>query len=400
MSYTVLARRYRSRNFDELIGQEPITQTLRQAIETDRIAHAYLFTGPRGVGKTSAARILAKCLNCQKEGITTEPCGECDSCTHIAAGDDIDVIEIDGASNRGIDSMRELRSNAIYRTARSRFKIYIIDEVHMLTKEAFNALLKTLEEPPEHVKFIFCTTEANKILPTIISRCQRFDFRNIPAAKIAEHLAAVCADEKVEADPTVLTRIARIARGGMRDALSLLDQLLSFGGKKIDAALLEGVLPSAGSQHATALTTAWAERDPAAALEAVEAADGDGVNLVQFVTDCQEHLRNLLILAICGAESHMSDLPADQRGDAKKAADGIGVEGLLYAQQVIADVAWQLKRSSAPRALVDSAAVRLATAEKMSDLAALVARLDGGATPKAEGGAQGKKVGGPRRLSR
>jgi DNA polymerase-3 subunit gamma/tau len=392
MTYTVLARRYRSRSFDELVGQEPIARTLSQAIETNRIAHAYLFTGPRGVGKTSAARILAKCLNCQTNGVSAHPCGACDSCTHIAAGDDIDVIEIDGASNRGIDNIRELRSNAMYRTARSRFKIYVIDEVHALTNDAFNALLKTLEEPPEHVKFIFCTTEPNKVLPTIVSRCQRFDFRNIPAATIAEHLAEVCKAEKAAADPAVLTRIARLARGGMRDALSLLDQLLSFGQKRIDGQLLEQVLPTAGGRHAAALVKAWADRDPAAALSAVEAADGDGVNLSQLVTDLQEHLRRLLVVAVCGMDSPLCDLAGEQRPEAKAAADAIGVEGLLYAQQVIGEVAWQLKRSSAPRPLVDAAAVRLATAERMTDLAAVVATLTGGQAAAPEtGGDDAKK---------
>src|SRR6476620_3357284 len=198
MSYTVLARRYRSTTFDEVIGQDHVARTLKKAIESDRIAHAYLFCGTRGTGKTSTARILAKCLNCEKsKEPTSEPCGKCNSCTAIARGDDIDVIEIDAASNTGVDNVRDLIANASYRPARSRFKVYIIDEVHMLSKAAFNALLKTMEEPPEHVRFILATTEVEKVLPTILSRCQRYDFRNIPTREIAGHLKEICKQEKI-----------------------------------------------------------------------------------------------------------------------------------------------------------------------------------------------------------
>jgi DNA polymerase-3 subunit gamma/tau len=210
MAYTVLARRYRSGTFDEVIGQEHIAQTLKKAIASERIAHAYLFCGTRGTGKTSTARILAKCLNCLKsDGPATEPCGKCDSCQGIARGDDIDVIEIDAASNTGVDNVRDIIENARYRPSRSRFKIYIIDEVHMLSKQAFNALLKTLEEPPSHVKFILATTEAEKVLATILSRCQRYDFRNIPTREIAAHLKNICKQEKIDADDDALLLVAK-----------------------------------------------------------------------------------------------------------------------------------------------------------------------------------------------
>src|SRR5437667_4322764 len=228
MSYTVLARRYRSNNFDELIGQEHIAQTLKKAIASGRVAHAYLFCGTRGTGKTSMARILAKALNCEasKAGPTTEPCGKCESCKAIARGDDIDVIEIDAASNTGVDNIRELIDNSSFRPARSRFKIYIIGEVHMLSKSAFNALLKTLEEPPEHVKFILATTEAEKVLQTILSRCQRYDFRNIPTREIAGHLKEITEKEGIAAEEDALLLIAKAGAGSMRDALSLPDGLL------------------------------------------------------------------------------------------------------------------------------------------------------------------------------
>src|SRR4051812_40309856 len=223
--YTVLARRYRPQQFGDLVGQEAVAQALANALQSNRVAHAYLFTGARGVGKTSTARILAKALNCEK-GPTTTPCGECDLCKSIAAGDDQDVLEIDGASNRGIDEVREIRSNVQYRPSRARYKIYIIDEVHMLTTPAFNALLKTLEEPPPHVKFIFATTEVNKIPVTILSRCQRFDFAGIGLTRIVERLQQIVAAEGMQADQDALTLIARRAGGSMRDAQSLLDQLL------------------------------------------------------------------------------------------------------------------------------------------------------------------------------
>src|SRR5436305_11076444 len=225
--YTVLARRYRPQQFNAVVGQEPVARALVNALESNRVAHAYLFTGARGVGKTSTARILAKALNCER-GPTATPCDTCDICQSIAAGEDLDVLEIDGASNRGIDEIRELRRNANLRPSRARYKIYIIDEVHMLTKEAFNALLKTLEEPPAHVKFIFATTEVQKIPVTILSRCQRFDFAGIGTTRIVERLKQVVAAEKMKADDGALEWIARRATGSMRDAQSLLDQLLAF----------------------------------------------------------------------------------------------------------------------------------------------------------------------------
>src|SRR4051812_35857679 len=229
--YVVVARRYRPQDFSQLIGQGQVSQALANAITTNRVGHAYLFTGARGVGKTSTARIFAKALNCVN-GPTTTPCGVCDICQGIASGGDVDVIEMDGASNRGIDQVRELRSNVNLRPSRARYKIYIIDEVHMLTREAFNALLKTLEEPPEHVKFIFCTTEADRIPITILSRCQRFDFAPIEMRSIVDRLHQICAAEGVQAEPEALQIVARRAAGSMRDSQSLLEQLLSFGGPK------------------------------------------------------------------------------------------------------------------------------------------------------------------------
>src|SRR5687768_11673734 len=243
MSYTVLARRYRSASFDDVVGQSHVAQTLKRAIESNRVAHAYLFTGTRGTGKTSMARILAKALNCQNsDGPTTEPCLKCASCEAIARGDDIDVIEIDAASNTQVEKTREIIDNAQYRPAHSRVKIYIIDEVHMLSKGSFNALLKTLEEPPEHVKFILATTETDKVLPTIQSRCQRYDFRNIPAREIAGHLKEICKKEKIKASDDALMMVAKAGAGSMRDSLSLLDRLLSIGEKELSVETIEQLL--------------------------------------------------------------------------------------------------------------------------------------------------------------
>src|SRR3954463_10157071 len=276
--YVVVARRYRPQDFSQLIGQDQVSQALANAINTNRVGHAYLFTGARGVGKTSTARIFAKALNCVN-GPTTTPCGECDICEGVASGSDVDVIEIDGASTRGIDEIRQLRSNVNVRPSRARFKIYIIDEVHMLTTPAFNALLKTLEEPPEHVKFIFCTTEADKIPITVLSRCQRFDFAPIEMKSIVERLEHICKSEGVEAEPEALQIVARRAAGSMRDSQSLLEQLLSFGGDKITVGDVHSLLGTANSARLAALADCIVRRDAAVALHEVEAAIAGGVDV-------------------------------------------------------------------------------------------------------------------------
>src|SRR6516164_1067519 len=237
--YTVLARRYRPQQFADLVGQEPVVQALVNALNSNRVAHAYLFTGARGVGKTSTARILAKALNCVK-GPTATPCGECDICRSIATGEDVDVLEIDGASNNGVENIRDLRANVQYLPQRARYKIYIIDEIHMLSKGAFNALLKTLEEPPAHVKFIFATTEVEKVPVTILSRCQRFDFAGIGVPGIVQRLKEIVASEGMQADDEALELLARRAGGSMRDAQSLLDQLLAFGSERLTAEQVHG----------------------------------------------------------------------------------------------------------------------------------------------------------------
>src|SRR5947208_2456502 len=271
--YTVLARRYRPQHFAELVGQEHVARALENALKSNRVAHAYLFTGARGVGKTSTARILAKALNCE-QGPTTQPCDECAICKSIASGEDVDVLEIDGASNNGVERVRELRANVQYRPSRARYKIYIIDEVHMLSTAAFNALLKTLEEPPPHVKFIFATTEVQKIPITILSRCQRFDFAGIGITQIVNRLREIVASEGMEADDEALELVARRAGGSMRDAQSLLDQLLAFSKDKLTAARVHQLLGTANEERVAGLAAAVLRRDGKAALEMLgQAAD-------------------------------------------------------------------------------------------------------------------------------
>src|SRR6185295_9115208 len=310
MSYTVLARRYRSGNFDELIGQDHVARTLKKAISSGRIAHAYLFCGTRGTGKTSTARILAKCLNCENaDAPTPDPCGKCNSCQGIARGEDIDVIEIDAASNTGVDNVRDLINNAQFRPARSRFKVYIIDEVHMLSKSAFNALLKTLEEPPSHVKFILATTEAEKVLPTILSRCQRYDFRNISTREIADHLKDICKKEKIKADDDALLLVAKAGAGSMRDALSLLDRLLSVGEKELTVEMIEQLLGLPRAQLLFDLAQAIGKSDVKQALTRADKMITAGLAPDSLIAALVDHLRNLLILRTCGADSQLVEVP-------------------------------------------------------------------------------------------
>ena len=377
MSYTVLARRYRSETFDEVVGQDPISQTLKNAIATERVAHAYLFTGTRGVGKTTMARILAKAINClAAEKPTATPCCKCESCEAISTGEDIDVIEIDAASNTGVEHIRELRQNAIYRPARARFKIYIIDEVHMLSVSAFNALLKTLEEPPEHVMFILATTEPNKVLATIQSRCQRFDFRNIQASDIAGQLVTVLAGEGVEAEEALVRRVARLAHGSMRDALSLLDQLLSMSEGKLTAALMTELIGGPRSEQIIELGEAVAQGDCAEALRRVDEALGQGLALEQLAEALQRHFRDLMVLRNCGDDTELVD--ADEGPERTKAIEQAKLfddAALVYSITVLEELRRAIKGSGSGRALLEAAVVRLTATERFSDTRALLEQL-------------------------
>jgi len=309
MSYQVLARKYRPQNFDEVIGQGHITDLLKNAVESQRLAHAYLFCGPRGIGKTSCARILAKSLNCEK-GPTIIPCDQCSACREIINGNSMDVLEIDGASNRGIDEIRTLRENVKFAPSYGRYKIYIVDEVHMLTQEAFNALLKTLEEPPEHVKFIFATTSPQKIPATIISRCQRFDFKRIPIQTSVDILSSISKKEKFKVEAEALYAIAKAAQGSLRDALSVLDQLSAISGKGIDADDVFSMLGLVETQMLFDLADALARRDCPSALQVLEKVTDKGKDMKQLNKDITEHFRNLMIIKVGGkALSKMVDYP-------------------------------------------------------------------------------------------
>lgn len=297
MTYQVFARKYRPQTFDDLVGQTHVSRTLKNAVEQNRLAHAYLFVGPRGVGKTSTARILAKALNCEK-GPTVTPCGVCDNCREIAGGNSLDVIEIDGASNNSVEDVRELRDNVRYAPAKGRYKIYLIDEVHMLSSAAFNALLKTLEEPPPHVKFIFATTEPQKVLPTILSRCQRFDLHRIPANLIAQHLQLIAGKEKITLDPAAAHSIARGAEGGLRDAESMLDQLVAFCGEKIAEADVLDVFGFTSQQTVAGFTEKILCGATADAVQLLHEQSEAGKDMMKLMSDLISYLRDLLVFKV------------------------------------------------------------------------------------------------------
>ncbi len=375
--YTVLARRYRPQRFDEVVGQQAIAQALQGAIRAGRVGHAYLFAGPRGVGKTTMARIFARALNCAT-GPTTEPCGRCDSCRAIATGEDIDVLEIDGASNRGIDEVRELRQNAYYRPSRSRYKIYIIDEVHMLTREAFNALLKILEEPPAHVKFIFATTDPQKIPPTILSRCQRYDFSGIPPDQMRSKLAEILKQEQVTVTDTALELVIRRAAGSMRDALSLLDQLLSFGGKKIDEKLVHSLLGTLPEDRLAKLVDDIARRDGRALLEALDEIEQQGVRPEELISQLLEYFRDLAAIKVAGPDAPLAYLSPSLRSTLVQQAERFGLENVLAAGDILIEARARLRTSQLGRTVTELALLRLATLEDLRKLASLVTALEAG----------------------
>ncbi len=362
-----MARRYRSQNFDQLIGQEAIATTLKNAVSTGRLAHAFLFTGTRGVGKTSSARILAKAINCPNS-VNGQPCGECPTCKAIAAGEDIDVIEIDGASNNGVEQIRDLRQSAGITPSHSNFKIYIIDEVHMLSMAAFNALLKTLEEPPPHVKFIFATTDVHKLPATILSRCQRYDFKNIPAARITEHLLDICRQENTEAEKSALHRIAILASGSMRDALSLLDRVLSLGAGRITEKLLDELLGKPSLAHMTDLTAAMAAGDAAAVLKLSDYMLLEGMSAEQVLGELTDLLRNLMVLRVCGEQTDILDIPGEWRGALVKLAPAFDASLLVHHIALCDQTLRSLRGSTMQRPLFDALMVRLAMAGQFSSI--------------------------------
>ena len=393
-NYVVIARRYRPQTFDDLIGQEHVAQALRNAISGDRVGHAYLFTGARGVGKTSAARILAKALNCV-DGPSPSPCNRCELCQAISAGADVDVLEIDGASNRGIDEIRELRQNVSVRPSRARYKIYIIDEVHMLTREAFNALLKTLEEPPGHVKFIFCTTEPGKIPVTILSRCQRFDFAGIQTASIVRRLAQIVEAEGVEAETAALELLARRAAGSMRDSQSLLEQLLAFAAERITVETVHAMLGTAGDEMLVELAGRLTDRDAAAALEHLDRALAEGVDVSQLIEQLLSVFRDLMVAAAgCQADNLLCAEP-DCAARLVELGRRWGLATILAAMQILDHALGRMRYSTQPRLLAELALVQICRLDELDELPAWLERLDAAPSSAATGSSRGSTSGAP-----
>ncbi len=377
--YTVLARRYRPQQFGELVGQEHVAQALTNALKSNRVAHAYLFTGNRGVGKTSTARILAKALNCV-EGPTAKPCDKCDICRSIAEGEDFDVLEIDGASNRGIDEIREIRQSVNFRPTRARYKIYIVDEVHMLTREAFNALLKTLEEPPEHVKFFFATTEVQKVPVTILSRCQRFDFAGINVKSLAAQLGKIVESEGRQADPEALDLVARRAGGSMRDAESILDQLLAFTGEKLTTEQVQNLLGIFNDERITTLVDAVVAQQPAQVLQLLAQAVDEGLDLQELLNQLIEYWRDLMVVHCAGAEGQSLSVTGAFHKKLTEQAKALSIDGILAGLDILVSTKTKLGRGSQHgRVLVEMALVRLSRLGELRSLSEIAAMLKSGA---------------------
>ncbi|MBU0504028.1 MAG: DNA polymerase III subunit gamma/tau [Candidatus Omnitrophica bacterium] len=358
MSYTVFALKWRPTNFEEVIGQNHIITTLTNSILKNRLAHAYLFSGPRGVGKTSCARILAKAMNCQ-EGPTAKPCGKCPSCIDIAASRSLDVIEIDGASNRGIDEIRALRENVKFSPTQGKYKVYIIDEVHQITPEGFNALLKTLEEPPAFVKFIFATTHPQKVPSTILSRCQRMDFRRISVMEIIEQLEKIAKFEKISVDKEVLAAIARSSDGALRDAESVFDQLISFSKGKIS---LEDVVSMLGIVEQNALfeiARSIKEKDPKAALELFNRIIDEGKDITQFLNDLIEHFRNLMIAKVSKADPQLIDLPKETCDKLLEQSHDFSLEEIFNVFNILMNAQEMSRRTESLRIPLEIGLVKL-----------------------------------------
>jgi DNA polymerase-3 subunit gamma/tau len=374
MSYQVLARKWRPQVFEDVVGQGHITRTLQNAIASGRLAHAFLFSGPRGVGKTTTARILAKALNCA-EGPTPTPCGKCDSCLETAAGTSVDVIEIDGASNRGIEHIRELREAVKYAPSGGKNKVYVIDEVHMLTNEAFNALLKTLEEPPPHVIFIFATTEPHKIPATIHSRCQRYGFKRVPLQEIIGRLRTIAAAEGISITDQGLAMIARAAEGSMRDSQSLLDQAVSYSGMEIRDDDLQVTLGSVAQETLRGFAAGLLSRDAAQLLKQVDRLLEQGQDLRQFLAGVVEHLRNLLVVGIAADPSQIIELPAADIEAIRQQATSASPEHLLMLFDNLSKTLDEMKWSPHQRFTCEVGLIKACSLVPLKPLSDVLSRI-------------------------
>lgn len=374
MAYLVLARKWRPQKFEDVVNQKHVVLTLQNALKTKRLANAYLFAGPRGIGKTTIARILAKAINCE-QGTGDNPCNQCDSCTDITEGRSLDVLEIDGASNRGIDEVRNLRESLKYAPNPGKYKIYIIDEVHMLTTEAFNALLKTLEEPPSRVMFMFATTEPHKVPATIISRCQRFDFKRISINEIIQQLKHVCVEEQIEIDDESLHLIARKAEGSMRDSQSLLDQAISFCGTQIVVNNIIDILGVINWEIFFNFSDHIINRDLKKGFQLVEDIFNNGYDLVEFLNGVNEHLRNILITKIVGSVDFV-EASENYKHRYKELTAKFEEHDLLALIQITSDAQYGIKRSSNPRLYLEMVVSKMIQLDKVQKIEALIQSID------------------------
>jgi DNA polymerase-3 subunit gamma/tau len=397
VSYEVFARKYRPQTFDDLVGQTHVSRTLKNAVAQNRLAHAYLFVGPRGVGKTSTARILAKSLNCTK-GPTITPCGVCDNCREIAGGNSLDVIEIDGASNNSVEDVRQLRENVRYAPAKGRYKIYLIDEVHMLSSAAFNALLKTLEEPPEHVKFIFATTEPQKVLATILSRCQRFDLHRIPANLIAQHLQFIAKKEKITLQPAAAHAIARGAEGGLRDAESMLDQLVAFCGEKITESDVLNVFGFTSEQTVSDLTGRMLRAETPEAIDLLHEQCEAGKDMMRLMADLIAYLRDLLVFK-AKPDALSEDVDSDVQKSLATQAELVSTDRLLELIDQFAATEGRMKWAPNKKLHFEVAIIKAIQSLGQATLDEVIEKLgelqDGGARPPAFAEATAGKPGAP-----
>jgi DNA polymerase-3 subunit gamma/tau len=387
LSYLVLARKSRPQNFAQVVGQQHIVRTLRNALLRSRVPHALIFSGVRGTGKTTLARIMAKALNCES-GQPPEPCCQCRSCKEIAAGSSVDLHEIDGASNRGIQEIRELKENIRFMPVMSRFKIIIIDEVHMLTTEAFNALLKTLEEPPEHVYFMFATTELHKVPVTILSRCQRYELKRVPSSELAAHFTNLAKSEGIAIAPAALNMVVRASGGSVRDGLSLLDQLFSYCGEQVSAQDAAEVLGMVGGEVIAGTAQALLASDLAAALDRLEAVTASGMDIKRFINELLAWFRNLVVCKVSEEPAQLLDLPADELAVLQETAAAHSAQSLFLLFNLLMDSLEKAAWSSRPRFAVEMAFIRAVQAEDVVPVTELLGRLDsilaGVALPSAE----------------
>jgi len=374
MAYQVIARKYRPQRFEDVVGQEHVTRTLSNAIIQNRIAHAYLFVGPRGTGKTTIARIFSKCLNCT-DGPRVDFADDDPRCVEISEGRSLDVLEIDGASNRGIDEIRELRDTAVYAPVSGRFKIYIIDEVHMLTREAFNALLKTLEEPPPHVKFMFATTEPEKVLPTILSRCQRFDLKRIPVPLIVKQLSYICKNEGVEADEPALEAIARGAEGCLRDAESTLDQLISFCGNKLQESDVLSAFGLVSRGEIQKLSESILDGDLFGALKTLHFLLDNGKDISRLNSDLLAHFRNLSLFQISKGDRSLMEVSEAEWNCIQSQASKITMEGVTRVMDILLTNEWKLAQAVSRSVVMELSIVEAVQAKSAVSIEDLLKRL-------------------------